>query len=60
MSVKELAASGIRGKLRGVLRFCDNCSDAVFTTIVEAIELSGEGVELKRKNAKLFDRNTDM
>lgn len=60
VAAKEVASSGLNGKLRAVLRVSENGGEAVPTTIVEVIELGCGGVKMKRKNTALSDQNTDM
>lgn len=55
VSAKEVASSGMRGKLQEVQCVCENSGEAVPTTIVEVVELARVGVEAKRKNATLSE-----
>lgn len=54
----EVATSGNRGKFREVQRLYEHGSKAVSTTIVNDIELAGESVETKRKNATMPSQQT--
>lgn len=60
VSAKEVATTGVRGKLREMQRVCEDCSKTVPTATVKFAELEREGVELKRKNASLSDQNTNI
>lgn len=60
VTAKKVATSGIRGKFKEVQHICENVCEAVPMTTVEVIVLAREGVEVKRKNAILSDRNTSL
>lgn len=55
-----MATSGIRGNLQDVQRVREDGGDTASTTIIKVMELAREGVEQKRRNETLPDRNTDM
>lgn len=60
MTAKEVATFGVRGKLREMKCVCKDGNNAVPTTAVEVIELTREIAAIKRQNATLSDRSTNM
>lgn len=59
VTAKEVATSKIRRKLQDVQRVSKDGGEAMPRRIAEDIELVCEGVETKRKHAKLSKWNTD-
>lgn len=60
VSGKEVATTGISGKLPEVQCVCGECGEAVSTTNINVVELAREGIKVKRKNATMFSPQTDM
>lgn len=56
---EEMNTSGTHGKVQEAQRICDDGGKGVSTKIVEVIELARHGIEAKRKDAALSDRQTD-
>lgn len=62
MTAKNVATSGVRGKLGEVQRFCKDSGEAVSTTIVETVVLARKGVEAKTQECDVvrpIDENKD-
>lgn len=57
---EEVDTFDVRDKLREVQRVCIDGGVAVVLTIVEMSELARDGVEIKRKNAALFNQKSDV
>lgn len=57
---KKITTLGIRARLQKMQRFCKDASEVVSTTIAKVVELACEGIETKRRSAKLTNRTTDM
>lgn len=60
VTVEEVASSSFDEKLQEVQRVCKSGGEAASATIVEVVKLARDNVETKRKNAMLFERNTNM
>lgn len=60
MYATEMVTFGIRGKLKEVFCVCMDNQDTVSATIVEVVKRAHEGVEQKRRNAKLFEQTTNV
>lgn len=60
VTAKGVASYGLRGKWRKVQCVCEDGCEAGPTTTVEEVYRACEGVEAKRINAILFERNTDV
>lgn len=59
-ATKKVAAYGVRGSLREVLRICKESVEKVVTTDIEAIDFTCGGIEARCKIAKLFEQKQYM
>lgn len=55
-----MPTSGIRSKMRGVSRVCEDAGGAALTILVDVIKLVCERIETKRKNEAMSDRQTNL
>lgn len=60
LAVDEVYAAGLRGRPRKVQRVCEERGEAVPPTIVDFIKLARDGIAMKRINATLSRRETDL
>lgn len=60
ISADELAASGLRGKLKMHQRICKDRGKSVSASVLEVINFSREVMETRPDNAKLLDRTSDL
>lgn len=60
LTAEDSTTTGIHDKLREVRCFCEEGGEAVTATIVDVFELAREGIEVKRKNATMTGRRTDL
>lgn len=59
-TAKEVATSGIRGRVREVQRVFEKGVEAVPTTIINVVEIACEVFYISREHATSSDRNTIM
>lgn len=60
LTLDEMFTSVVCGKLREVQRVRGEGGEAMPTKIVDVIEHARDGIEMKRKNATLFSRQTNL
>lgn len=60
VNFKVVALSGLCGNLREVQCFCEDVGEALPVMFVYAVKLARKVIEMKRKNAALYDQNADL
>lgn len=60
VTAENVATFSIRGKLQKIQRVCEGAREAVPTTTADVFKLARDGIKMKRKNATMSGRQTDL